>query len=168
MTYYTGIGSRETPEKTLKFMTVIAEWLYNRNYVLRSGGADGADSAFEKGAGNRKEIYLPWKGFNNNLSSLYSIPKEAFEIASRIHPAWEKCTPTVRKLHARNVLQVWGKDLHTFSRFVICWTKEGKYVGGTATAIKLAEKVGIPVFNLAIKSHREKIKKRILETQNEL
>lgn len=168
MAYYTGIGSRESPQNILNFMTVIAQWLYNRNFILRSGGTDGADTAFEKGAGNKKEIYLPWKGFNNNSSFLYTIPKDAFEIASKVHPAWNKCSSTAKKLHARNVLQVWGKDLHTFSKFVVCWTKGGKPVGGTATAIKLAEKVGIPVFNLAIKNHREKIKKRILEVSDEL
>jgi hypothetical protein len=32
---------------------------------------------------------------------------------------------------------------------VVCWTEGGLAVGGTATAIKLAERRGIPVVNLA-------------------
>jgi len=32
-------------------------------YTLRSGGANGADTAFEEGC-CRKELYLPWPGFN--------------------------------------------------------------------------------------------------------
>ena len=42
--------------------------------------------------------------------------------------------------HIHSVLhqQVLGLDLKTPSKFLICWTPEGKEKGGTATAIKLA------------------------------
>ena len=158
MSYYTGIGSRKCPPKTLQLMTAVAKWLYDKSMILRSGGADGADMAFEMGAGEKKEIFLPWKNFNNNDSLLYHIPDKAFEIASKIHTAWDKCSPAAKKLHSRNVMQIFGQDLHTFSQFVICWTPGGEEVGGTATAIRLAKKVGIPVYNLAIRSDRDYIR----------
>ena len=37
------------------------------------------------------------------------------------------------------------------SKFVICWTKNGKGTGGTGQAIRIAKGFGIPVFDLAIK-----------------
>jgi len=48
-------------------MTKIAQRMSEKGFVLRSGGAKGADEAFENGAGE-KEIYLPWRGFRDNPS----------------------------------------------------------------------------------------------------
>lgn len=44
--FYTGIGSRQTPPEILKMMTKIATQLESKGWVLRSGGAEGADEAF--------------------------------------------------------------------------------------------------------------------------
>ena len=69
MKIYTGIGSRETPEDILTFFTQVANYLGERDFILRSGGANGADLAFEKGCQNdQKEIYIPWKNFNDSDS----------------------------------------------------------------------------------------------------
>lgn len=171
MKYYTGVGSRETPEPILKLMYQIAEKLGNEGWCVRSGGADGADSAFLQGAMSAfdkvwdnpefggseydfAEIYLPWKGFNDSDSTLYhdtlppDIVKQAVEIAKATHPNWAACGQGARKLHARNVYQVLGRDLKTPSSFLVCWTKDGVAAGGTRTAIVLAEQNNIPVWNL--------------------
>ena len=71
MTIYTGIGSRKTPPFMCWVMTKLAQDLCAKQALLRSGGAGGADTAFEDGADWRKEVYLPWKGFNGNESKLY-------------------------------------------------------------------------------------------------
>ncbi len=145
--FYTGIGSRETPTNVLAQMTYLAKLLAEYRYTLRSGGADGADTAFENGS-TLKEIYLPWPKFNDNKSHLFSPTQEAFEIAKTIHPVWDKLSIGAQKLHARNIHQVLGKDLKTPSEFLVCWTKNGKESGGTATAIKLTKLHNIPVYNL--------------------
>jgi len=171
--YYTGVGSQQTPKPILAIMSAIGEVLFDTGYILRSGGADGADTFFEEGAdalanisikegvtvfenghhlGNvwsHKEIYLPKRGFNHHTSALYNTLPAAFEIAERIHPAWERCNDFARKAHARNAHQVLGQGLNDPSDFVICWTKDGKPVGGTATAIRLAQEHGLRVVNLA-------------------
>ena len=148
---YAGIGSRETPKHILAMMTSIAEALEAKGFTLRSGGADGADAAFAQGT-NEKEIFIPWSNFNGVTSDFVGASTKATEIAKSIHPAWDKCSQGAKKLHSRNVHQVLGKDISpdTYSKFVICWTRDGMDIGGTATAIKLARSVGIPVFNLAI------------------
>lgn len=153
MRYFTAIGSRQTPTNILDQLFDICAKICAAGLVLRSGGADGADLASEKGCdfvGGQKEIYLPWRGFNNSSSPLYHVSKEALELASTIHPAWHACNHGARKLHGRNCYQVLGKDLNTPSSFVICWTKDGEKIGGTRTAIVIAEKYQIPVYNLAI------------------
>lgn len=158
--YYAGIGSRKTPKHILELMADIGEKLRDDGYILRSGGADGADLAFTMKI-NREDaqIFLPWNGFNNSSSNFVGATDRAFKIAESIHPAWNRCSQGARKLHARNVHQVLGWDINkeTYSEFVICWTPDGKKIGGTATAIELAEQAGITIVNLAIESDLEKI-----------
>lgn len=141
---YTGIGSRETPESVLRKMTKIAQILGNAGWTLRSGGAPGADTAFEQGSA-LKEIYLPWKGFSGNPSPLYEISKEATALAEQFHPAWDRCGKAAKLFHSRNVYQVLGYDLKTPASFVICWHQG---TGGTLQACRVAEAYKIPIFNM--------------------
>lgn len=152
---YTMIGSRSTPQPILDLMFDIAARLGEDGWILRSGGADGADSAGESGAnsvGGLTEIYLPWKGFNGRSSDLYPPTFDAKLRASRIHPGWDRLSQGAALLHARNVHQILGKNLRIPTQFVICWTPGGKPIGGTRTAIVLAEENNIPVYNLAVET----------------
>ena len=156
--YYTGIGSRNTPTDILQLMDDIAVDLGDYGYTLRSGGAVGADSAFERGCDSvrgKKEIYLPWKWFNENSSLLYEITPEAYAIAETIYGCrWKTLPDSIRKLMARNIYQVTGKTLDKPSDFVVCWTPDGATIkrtnksGGTGQAISYANTVHAPVFNL--------------------
>lgn len=147
--YYAGIGSRQTPDDVLAEMTTIAHILQENGYILTSGGADGADSAFEAGAGDLKRIFIPWNGFNDRHDGIIKGgSKKAAAIAEQFHPVWYKLTQGAKKLHTRNVCQILGDDLETPVEFVVCWTKDGKASGGTGTAIKIAEHYNIPVYNL--------------------
>jgi hypothetical protein len=119
-------------------MTTIARQLSELGWVLRSGGAVGADTAFEDGA-KEKEIYRA-----------SDATEEALRLAARLHPAWNRCTDHARRLLARNTFQVLGRDLRTPSKTVICWTVDGKDTGGTAIAIRIAQENAIPVFNLFV------------------
>lgn len=154
---YAGIGSRKAPYAILERMTAAAVRLARMGYTLRSGGAEGADTAFELGAGDLKEIFLPWRSFNGNPSPFFPPTSEAFDLAASVHPAWQGLTQAAKKLMARNSHQILGADLLTPSGFVLCWTPDGaetdaqrgRNTGGTGQAIALADRNGIPVFNLA-------------------
>ena len=165
--YYAGIGSRKTPRKYIEVFQRVAKYLATQGVVLRSGGADGADKAFEIGCdlvNGKKEVYIPWKGFNNSNSRLVVTDKKAFEIAQKYHPQWAILSQGARKLQARNCHQVLGHDLKTPSNFIICWTPEGKGQGGTGQALRIARDYNIPYFDCGNYDDIDEIEVRTLVT----
>ena len=54
MTLYAGVGARKTPADVLGWMERIAAGMATQGWTLRSGGARGADSAFERGCNTAK------------------------------------------------------------------------------------------------------------------
>lgn len=166
MTFYSGIGSRQTPQHVMNSMIIIAEWLATEGYTLRSGNANGADVAFGLGCDSvcgKSEIFLPYKNFNGDCRNSIHITnkrilKQATQIMKSLKPesyTWNaKNTP----YHQRNVFQVLGVNLNTPSKFVICYTDTGAESeydvlsmqdnSGTSTAIVLADRLAIPVINM--------------------
>lgn len=165
---YAGIGSRKTPNDVLALM--IARCLGARGFVLRSGGAPGADLAFELGAAGR-EIYLPWPTYSADVAThtsrsdarLYEPAPEAYTLAAKYHPTWSRLGSNAKDLIARNGHQVLGADLKSPARFILCWTPDGATekttgeTGGTGQAIRIAndDAYKIPVWNLARGDHRK-------------
>jgi hypothetical protein len=172
---YAGIGSRETPPGALQFIEQLAGALALRGYTLRSGAAQGADAAWERGAvaaGGHCEIFLPWGGFQGHRTGLVMERQDgaarAMELAGAAHPAWERLNPTVRNLMARNVMQVLGADCASPAKFVICWARSPTFdaagnlvnvAGGTGLAVRIAARFNIPAFNLAHPPHAERLEK---------
>lgn len=160
MKYYAGIGSRVTPPEIVGAMRSAAKAMAKAGVVLRTGGSSGADQAFfdgwqevHKEKPTHLELYPPYDGFNGfryDGKTVFGPPtKEARLMAKEYHLNWGMLGERGRDFHARNCYQVLGFDLKTPSDFVLCWTPNGKPVGGTAQAIRIAEKHNIPVFNLA-------------------
>jgi hypothetical protein len=157
--YYTGIGTRDIDEEIIDIAVMIGVKLAEANYVLRSGAAPGCDTAFEMGCdmqSGKKEIYTPWKKFSDDdthipLETLKN-KNQAEKITQKFHPAWNKLSQGAKKLHTRNVYQVLGNNLNTPSKFIICYTKDGKFSGGTGQALRIADSYNIPIFNLYYKN----------------
>ena len=80
-----------------------------------------------------------------------SLIAETERIASEVHPAWDRCNEWARGMHSRNCHQILGYDLQSPVDAVICWTPNGNVVGGTRTALMIAMREGIPIFNLGVK-----------------
>src|SRR3569833_2811219 len=132
MTYlaYAGVGSQETPTHIQVIMRHVGAYLASEGWTLRSGGANGADTAFEQGVNDfytttttnepigpwplmpLKEIYLPWVGFNNNPSQLHPrnhpFSQQEMDLSAQLHPAWDKCSPSAKLMHQRNLRQMVG------------------------------------------------------------
>lgn len=171
--HYAGIGSRKTSDQTLDLMRRIAFHLATQGWTLRSGGAEGADTAFELGAtqaGGKTEIFVPRAGFFGRSDAIAAnrLPahQEALRIAEAHHRNWAALSPTVRQLMARNVHQILGMELSSPVRFVLCWAPcpvvdaEGivsEVRGGTGQAVRIAYTYGVPVFHLGVPDHLARI-----------
>jgi hypothetical protein len=185
--FYTGIGSRETPDSMLVLIRTIGEALARQGWGLRSGGAIKADTAFDQGAlagQGKRAIYLPELPKPHSPRArdpAFISPADAFgrllwqdamDLAAYLHKGWDHLDDYARCLMARNVFQVLGDDLNTPSKFVICWAPKSKLnergecinvAGGTGLAVRLAAHVKVPVFNLDLPQHRLQIERGLLK-----
>lgn len=163
---YAGVGSRSTPSDQLNRIRLAAQRLRGMGYTLLSGGASGADTSFEAGAGAEKQIFLPWARFNGNESQFTKPSREAEQIAATVHPSWRGLSGVTKLLMGRNSHQVLGADLMHPVDFLVCWTPDGCEseddrsiaTGGTGQAIALASRNNIPVFNLARHGSGERLR----------
>ena len=157
---YAGIGARATPRPVLSNMATMAGWLARTGWHLASGGADGADTAFAGGApAGWRTLYLPWAGYNGHAGPDCRVlsPGElsaCMAIAARLHPAWNRCSPVVRKLHARNAAVLLSANLDRPVDAVVAFTLGGAVTGGTGMALRIAAEHRIPVLNLAVTTPR--------------
>ena len=94
---------------------------------------------------------------------------ETERIASEVHPAWDRCNEWARGMHSRNCHQILGYDLQSPVDAVVCWTPDGAVVGGTATALKLSMREGIPIFNLGVSDKKSVLNdiKNFLESRKD-
>ena len=149
----TGIGSRETPNKIMLEMEAIGKYCLENNISVRSGHADGADWAFEKGSQQRCIAYLPWQNFNSNLKSnarIVVVPYDDkyYEITKTFHPNAKALSRGAVLLMNRNSCQVLGLNLDKPTNCIVCWTKDGNDSGGTGQALRIAKFYNIPIFNM--------------------
>ena len=183
--FVTGVGSRAVEDAGTtnligkERVIEIAKLLDKAGYTLRSGGAYGCDSLFEQHM-SKKEIYVPalWfrtRPYNDEPArkptpfDIVGVSEEASRIAESVHPAWKFLKDFPKKLHTRNVYQVLGKDLKHPSDLLVCWTNDGcnseatssRDTGGTRTAIVLADRNGVPVFNLRNDKDYQMVKQRL-------
>jgi hypothetical protein len=167
---FAGIGSRKAKEQRefYEYGVNLGYAFASAGWLLRSGGAEGMDDAFEQGASmatDHMEIYLAWKGSHGHSSLLYGVDEAALAMAARLHPTWDRLEQGPRKMHGRNCYQILGRTLDVPADVVLCWTADGcedrktrrPKTGGTATAIVLAADRGIPVFNLQNDSSRRRL-----------
>lgn len=166
--YYAGIGARATPPEVLSLMTRAAFALLKRGYALRSGHAIGADSAFERGAGEAAQIFLPVPGWRGSASAFHQgalgseVWGRARAIAAAHHPAFAGLSSFVQNLHTCNVFQVLGSGLDSPAEFVLCWTADGEASGGTGQALRIAATDGVPVFNLQRVRERAHVERHLV------
>lgn len=153
---YCGVGSRSTPSYILTYMRRIAKRLEHQLFTLYTGGADGADTAFLAGTQIYK-VFMPSHIHNQRISNRLDF------IDCSDFPNWEEAVQTVYKYHpnpstlnnfgislmARNAYCVLGEDLKSPVDFVLCWTPNGRDIGGTSQALRIARDYNIPIFNLA-------------------
>lgn len=174
MNYYTGIGSRTLPDGAEDFITELATYMQSQGVILRSGDDYGADTAFQAGAGDLFETWVPWRGFakgpNRSLNSQYMFnTARNFLITSGIIPWFDRMTPASQKFHARNYRQIIGEDELFISKacfYCAPINDDGEPMGGTRTAVLVAKHFGVPTFNLFTEEERELVRQTFMENIN--
>lgn len=155
---YAGVGSREAPDDILVVMENFARFAALRGDTLSTGAAYGADEAFMSGArsvhGSKATIYAPWDGYLTTARVLpywyvsTSVCARSLLLASQVHPAWDRCSDKAKRLHARNGYVVLSLSLRTPVDFIVAWTQDGRLVGGTGQALRIAKTHDVPILNL--------------------
>lgn len=141
-----GIGARATPMDALMELEQVGMALAMRGIKGRSGGAPGADTAFQRGYSVIAPHLL--KVYPGNIGHYVEWQQHA----AHYHPNWNACDEHSRKLHARNsaiMLGVWPIVAPEPVDAVVCWTEGGAVKGGTGQSLRIAAAYNIPVFNLA-------------------
>ncbi len=147
--FYAGIGARrKVPLHVLELMTALASKLELEGYILRSGNADGSDTAFQKGVVDpaKMEIFLSSDG--HRQWALTEVKKCMPDDRSNFD-TWSNY---VKGLLARNMMQVLGREGDKPISFVLCYAPSFEYTtskpGGTGYAIRCAINKNIPVYNM--------------------
>jgi len=171
--FFTGVGSRKTPEDKCFLLKNLSEELVKLEYVLRSGHAAGADRACEEGANGKAHIYLPWNKYGtkpyredkgalvNGHSFIFHMEhwpehvKIIKEVCKSFELDFNGMREGIQKLLFRNVFQVLGhrrvakggKSIASFiqSDIVICYHEN---TGGTRYATEIAKKFKVPILNV--------------------
>lgn len=156
----------------------------SKGYILRSGCADGSDYAFELGAAeydpSLTEIYLPngsfksyrrIKGVNylpliegevEKASELYKTPTQKHKHG--IIPWFDKMQDYNKNFHARNVLEVTGRNGIDSDVCFYYAPEDCKTVsGGTRSAVELCRSKDIPAHNLYFKNVEERVERYLSE-----
>lgn len=170
--FYTGIGSEKTPKQIQYLMTNIAYKLALLGYCLRSGGARGADTAFENGVDKFLKDYP--NSDSNSYKKIYTA--EEFEFSKenynfcckQLIPIldenrdFSRFKEYTQKLLLRDVQQVLGNWYDSIpSKFTIFWIPMTNIwdpnAGGTKYATRISERNNIPLFNLFEQSTRKRL-----------
>ena len=175
MRFYAGCGSSEAPEPILKLMTRLATLMAKRGVVLRTSEQPGPDIAFRQGALGKFFTYLPEEDFEG---------RSAWGIPSEISPSGPRAT-LARKLDPMFVMMpehekrwqivansvVLGSSGGDLAKLLITWTPDGatcpaeftEQTGHVARYLRLADRYGVMVINLARREHRDRVKQWLIK-----
>lgn len=154
---YVGTGNKDTPPDVIAKMKKWAVLLEKHGYTMRSGGMEGAEDAFENAVEVKKEIHLPWRGFNNKESKFTFTTDQARALARQTHESFDTAPPAIQTFLAKNVRMIMGKNLNSPALFVIIWSEDGAErlseksprTGNMGHVVSIASRLRIPVFNFA-------------------
>lgn len=157
-------GNKEAPPSVIETIKQLCIKLESLGYTIRSGGMDGIDSEVEKVA-KKMELYLPWKAFSGKDSKLYYIDETTLQAAKAYSPTFDNLKPAIQSFLAKNARMVLGSKLNSNALFLLCWSEDGAelkkdVVAGTGNVghvIKIANSIGMPVFNLGKEGSKERL-----------
>lgn len=160
------LSNQDAPDEIKSVCEKLARVLVENGYTIRTSGGKGGEEAFEKGAGDKVEVYIPWKGFDQKQSQFCKTKDEAKDVVRQFSPSFESLSKGVQTIIASKAHVILGKDLNSPIRFLVVWSLDGAETkkectaktGFVSTPIKIAESIQIPVFNLKRSDALERIR----------
>jgi len=148
------IGNKEAPPSVIQAMTDDARFLELKGFTIRVGGDGPVEEAVEK-AVSKKELILPWKGFNEKDSPFTWAIERAHHIAKMFHSAYDNLPKGVKTILAGKARLIMGHKMMSPATVVLAWTEDGaenlrEVTMKTSFAghpIKIASAAGIRVIN---------------------
>lgn len=148
------LGNKEAPPSVIQTMVEDAKYLESKGITIRVGGDGPIDEAVEK-AVSKKELILPWKGFNEKDSPYTWAIERAHHIAKMFHSAYDNLPKGVKSILAGKARLVMGHKMMSPATIVLVWTEDGAESFREVTAktsfaghpIKIACAAGIRVIN---------------------
>lgn len=151
------VGTTKPGDYWSNFMQKLSAGFARRGVVGRTGGAVGVDGACMRGYGlvnpELLKVYVPWKTYVGD-----EIPEGCEKVVySRWeHPEWEKSVSIYHP--APKSLGKGAVNLHARNYGLVCDGVPADAVvalprslsdwGGTGQAMRIAQKLGIPLYNL--------------------
>lgn len=167
-------GNRNPPVEILSLVDKIVRNIETMGYTVRVGGFEGMEEAAELAA-TKKEVLLPWKGFNEKESKLtYTLPR-AKEIAKLYHKSYDSLSGPVQTFLAKNVRLVLGQELKGPALFAIIWSEDGaennsevtNNTGVISHTIAMLSELKVPVFNLGKPDAEQRLRNYLGVNSNE-
>lgn len=167
MSFYVGCGSSKAPEQILKLMTLLAGALSDRGVYLHTSEQSGPDAAFRRGSRGKFWTFIP---DNDSGESVCGITSDltpggaAVTLARRLNPSFVAMNQQDKRWEIAANSVVLGLEGGQ-AKMLITWTPDGavdaqtitRDTGHVARYLRLAERYGIPVINLARREHRDKV-----------
>lgn len=153
---YGVVSNIKAPPHAINSAKEIADFLSDKNFVLRTGGGNTDIENLFEASTPHKELYLPWKNFNEKDSKIVRYSDHIREIAQWQQPSYESLVPFKQSFINRNIAVVLGKEGTSPLRFLICWSQDGiehpahrtSATGFIGICITVAGLIKVPIFNL--------------------
>jgi len=122
---YAVASNKGIPQSVIQDIVEVAKLLETKGFTVRVGGDnDGLDQAVEN-AVSRKELILPWKGFNEKESPFTWSIEASHHIAKKFSPIYDTIPDGVKKFLHQNARLVMGDKMRSPIAFLICWSEDG-------------------------------------------
>jgi hypothetical protein len=166
-TFTVASAKGNVPDEVLNKLNPFLETLTDYGFTFRSS-VDTRDNLtmYVDGKFQRKEIYLPFKKFNQSVTAKLTRPsKFAYELTAKFHKAFDKLSHPVKGFLARNTHLILGGDCDTPINFIIIYTECGietakgikfETAGNASYFITVADDLNIPIFNLKNENFNER------------
>lgn len=168
------IGTRKSTRLEYDLLVGFASDLAEAGYEISTGAAEGSDNAAIEGCSlvdvTKLHIFLPWARFNSwlvpagaNVTVYNPVWHTAWtESVKQYHPKPHLLSRGARSLQARN----YGIMAHPEPvDAVIALPTNQRDWGGTGQGMRIAEALGIPLYNLRIPGTVEQVEELIKQAK---